>query len=291
MKCKNIECENETEGKKVYCSLKCRNVYVNKYLRDYKKTSDGFKRVRENKIQLYYENPKKCKTCDKIIKCEKKENDFCDNSCSASFNNKGRKHKEESKNKLRKTALEKDLYLNFFKNKNYSIVNNNIKKYHTEQRKKYYENPNICKNCDEIIKYENKKNKQYCSRNCRHEHERRVLTEKQKYKLDCKFKFNLNDYKSEFDFMLIEKYGWYKAKNRGDNLKGVSRDHMFSITEGFENNVDSKIIAHPANCKLMRHEENSKKNTKSSITLEDLKNRIRVWENKYGFYYEYDILE
>lgn len=26
-KCKNIECENVIEGKKTYCTLKCRNYY------------------------------------------------------------------------------------------------------------------------------------------------------------------------------------------------------------------------------------------------------------------------
>ena len=39
MKCKNIECVNMTIGKRVYCSLVCRNYYVNKYLRDYTKIS------------------------------------------------------------------------------------------------------------------------------------------------------------------------------------------------------------------------------------------------------------
>ena len=43
MKCKNIECQNETTGKRVYCSLTCRNIFVNKYLRNYDKVSDNFK--------------------------------------------------------------------------------------------------------------------------------------------------------------------------------------------------------------------------------------------------------
>ena len=48
MKCKNIECENETIGKRVYCSLTCRNVFVNKYLRNYDKVSDTFKQKKKN---------------------------------------------------------------------------------------------------------------------------------------------------------------------------------------------------------------------------------------------------
>lgn len=37
----------------------------------------------------YEENPKYCKYCGKIIPYEKRRNDFCDHSCSASYNNQG----------------------------------------------------------------------------------------------------------------------------------------------------------------------------------------------------------
>ena len=39
---------------------------------------------------------------------------------------------------------------------------------------------------------------------------------------------------------LIKKYGWYKAKNHGNNLNGISRDHMLSIADGFKNSIDPK---------------------------------------------------
>ena len=39
--------------------------------------------------KLYLENPKYCKHCGKEIPYEKRENDFCDHSCAASYNNKG----------------------------------------------------------------------------------------------------------------------------------------------------------------------------------------------------------
>lgn len=39
--------------------------------------------------KLYLENPKYCKYCGKEIPYEKRENDFCDSSCAASYNNKG----------------------------------------------------------------------------------------------------------------------------------------------------------------------------------------------------------
>ena len=37
----------------------------------------------------YLENPKYCKYCGKELPYEKRENDFCDHSCSASYNNLG----------------------------------------------------------------------------------------------------------------------------------------------------------------------------------------------------------
>jgi hypothetical protein len=43
-------------------------------------------RSEQNK-KLYYNNPKLCKQCGNIILYEKKNNNFCNRSCSATFNN------------------------------------------------------------------------------------------------------------------------------------------------------------------------------------------------------------
>lgn len=96
-----------------------------------------------------------------------------------------------------------------------------------------------------------------------------------RYRLDCAFKFNVFDYPNYYDLTLIEKFGWYSAANRGNNLSGVSRDHMYSVKDGFRNNVDPSIISHPANCCLMLHKDNNEKKTKSSITLEELIEKIK----------------
>lgn len=53
---------------------------------------------------------------------------------------------------------------------------------------------------------------------------------------------------------------------------------MVSVSEGFKRNIDPKIIAHPANCMLMRHAENQRKNMKSSITPDDLMLRIKEFD-------------
>ena len=52
MKCKNIECQNETKGKNLYCSLTCRNVYVNKYMRNYDKVSDFHQKKKQEKENM-----------------------------------------------------------------------------------------------------------------------------------------------------------------------------------------------------------------------------------------------
>lgn len=102
---------------------------------------------------------------------------------------------------------------------------------------------------------------------------------KRSYKYQCRFKFNIFDYPEVFDLELIKKYGLYKPINyHTPNLNGVSFDHMYSIDEGLKNNVNPQIVSHPANCKLMLQIENDKKNSVSSITLEELIEKIKNWD-------------
>jgi hypothetical protein len=53
--------------------------------------------------------------------------------------------------------------------------------------------------------------------------------------LNSQNNFNDEDY---FNFLLVEKHGWYSPTNKNNNLSGVSRDHMFSVREGFEKGID-----------------------------------------------------
>jgi len=101
----------------------------------------------------------------------------------------------------------------------------------------------------------------------------------ERYRQLCSFKFNLSDYPSKFDFDLIKEHGWYKAKNRGDNPTGVSRDHILSVKEGYEKGILPYYLSHPANCQLMIHTENNIKNTNSDITIEELIQKIKEWDN------------
>jgi len=49
-----------------------------------------------------------------------------------------------------------------------------------------------------------------------------------------------------------------------------SLDHIFSVEEGFKQNIPAEVISHWTNLRLMWHLENSKKNTKCHKTKEQL---------------------
>ena len=56
---------------------------------------------------------------------------------------------------------------------------------------------------------------------------------------------------------------------------------MLSVNEGYKLGIDPYFLSHPANCKLMIHTDNIRKNKKSSITKEELIERVKNWEIKY----------
>lgn len=144
-----------------------------------------------------------------------------------------------------------------------------------------------CKRCNKEYSY--KSRSKFCSDVCRKLYKiekslNKAINDSEKekilirnYRNECSFKFNLSDYPDKFDFNLIKQFGWYKAKNHGNNINGISRDHMYSIMDGYVNHIDPKIISHPANCRLIRHKENQSKGKHSCITLEELLERIKNW--------------
>lgn len=140
----------------------------------------------------------------------------------------------------------------------------------------------LLKECPECkIEFETRRNGQvFCSRECARASSRKSGS-KSSYKHACQFKFNLGDFPNEFDFSLIQQHGWYKPANRGNNLGGVSRDHRISIDFGYKNNIDPKIISHPANCELLLQKDNFSKKEACSISLEQLKLEIDEWDKRY----------
>lgn len=197
----------------------------------------------------------KCRNCNVDI-INKPTNIFCSKSCSVSYNNKNRTLNEKTKLKIKNSV-------------NAWCLNQNM-------NVKIYK---ICKNCNENLNTKSQGRK-FCDIKCRTSFNRKHLNEYQKYRRECMFKFNVFNYENYYDLNLIKEHGIYKAKNRGNNLNGISRDHMYSVYDGFKNNISPELISHPANCRLIKHVENSRKHTKSIITILELKRRIELWERQ-----------
>lgn len=48
-----------------------------------------------------------------------------------------------------------------------------------------------------------------------------------------------------------------------------------------KNNVSPELLSHPANCKLILHSENLKKNSKCNMTIDELIVKIEEFNRKY----------
>jgi len=214
----------------------------------------------------------KCKKSFNVTEREKqfpkKEKYFCSRVCANT-----KKHSEKTKQKISNSINELVLE---------QIITQN------KQPVTYYSNCVICNK--KFDKYQGVKT---CSKKCasllKSKIRKEMIKEKHKnwtdhkrYREECQFKFNLSDFPDEFHFELIKEFGWYKAKNNGNNPNGISRDHMISIKYGWENNIDASIISHPANCKLLQNPENQNKNGNCSITLEQLLYKIEKWNKRYS---------
>jgi hypothetical protein len=97
------------------------------------------------------------------------------------------------------------------------------------------------------------------------------------YKKSCAFYTPLYILEKIENLHLINEIGWYDPNT---NPTGVSRDHMFSVSDGWKNNIPAEIIRHPANCMLMPILENKRKGKRSSITYEELLQKIEKWRSR-----------
>lgn len=203
-----------------------------------------------------------------MIKCQNCGNDhngkyasgrFCSDKCSRSFSTKNKRL--EINEKIRNKSLSRDS----IKNGKKSIL----------QSKRDVKECFFCKE----LTY----NKKYCSNICYRNYHNSIRTSFENYRIKCSFKFNVYDYPDFFDIDMIEKNGWYSATNKGNNINGASRDHLYSIRDGFINNINPDLISHPANCCIKLNLDNQKKWANSEITLDELIiriekfNKMTVW--------------
>lgn len=256
-------CQTEFESKNRFCSQKCRNTYISCSTAEKRNASNrevAAKKREERAIQKSIleaqREPSPCETCDAVDKHTYSSKRFCSEKCARKFSAK--QNREETNRKIRET---------FKRTRKPSPI-------HTLR----------CNRCNKA--FESKKSSQkFCSKRCANRTRGNVSGLSRKYKLLTAFRFSLNQFPDEFDFSLVEKHGWYKAANRGNNLDGVSRDHLLAVMDGFKQRINPLLLAHPANCRLLVHSENVSKGCKSELTIETLLERILKWNAKYGSFY------
>ena len=189
---------------------------------------------------------------------------FCSRKCANS-----REFTEDRKTKLLSTISKKDTIKNQFGSHERKLKHDVVGPY-----TKVY----LC-----TCKYSGK---QWYSATVKQIHPELARTKKE-YTYSCQFRFGISSYPDWFTdaSKLIQTYGWYStpgSKKGIRNTNGISRDHLYSITDGWINSVPPEIIRHPANCSLIPHLENQAKYRKSKITLNELYERIRKFDTMYG---------
>jgi hypothetical protein len=206
----------------------------------------------------------KCENCGNEHDGSYGSGRFCGSKCARGFSSKDKRL--EINKKVSKTLSNRKLSLEH--KQSIEKANNFNRKEKTIRHCLYCNSEMSCRPSDK---------RKFCSAKCWVNYTEQNKDEYLLYRQRCNFKFDVYDYPDKFDLSLAESLGWYSPSNKKNNLDGVSRDHMYSVNEGFKNGIDPSIIAHPANCRVIQHRSNQSKRAKSSITLEELMERIKSW--------------
>lgn len=219
---------------------------------------------KEKLILQYSASPSVCLNCQNVLSYERRRNKFCKQSCAALYNNALTNDQRSKKLLGRKPGN----YGKFTSSK--TIKNNLFKSQIVGPFTRVY-----CCKCKITGKL-------WYSPTIKTIHPDSVENKKL-YSYQSRFTFSITDYPEWFSYAsdLIKQHGWYSASNRKNNLSGCSRDHLYSVYDGFKHNIDPKILSHPANCRIVPHRQNQNKHSKSSITLAQLLGRINLFNNMY----------
>lgn len=282
-----------------YCSLSCSTV-------------DGRARItasstarNQHKRNQYEECPKHCAYCGTVMDYSMRRNKFCSQSCSAHKNNDQRKRSNPSIYKKSRATLLQNFISKYDLNPKTCLCCAGKIAYADRKKKfcstqcveSYIDARNTTKRLQRPvktpvmkpgpIKSKQKKSSDLIKCTCaktgsvfysptwRKYSDQAIYEELKLYRNACKFTFGIG--KQFPNSSLIEQHGWYHPVN---NPQGISRDHKFSVVDGFKLGIDPEIMKHPANCEIMIHKHNQHKNRKSSITYEDLLKLIEEWPFK-----------
>jgi hypothetical protein len=242
-----IECSNPITSNGKFCSRSCGG-----------KTNS---RKRSLVVRQRYEaNPKICKWCKSAISYERRKvSIFCNSVCSAKNSNLNRSKESRTKQSL---ALKITLRHKFGP---LNQITPKIPKPETYLYSRVF----LCV-CDVTGKhFYSKYRKKYSSE--------AAMLHRKNYRLACNFKFSLYKYIEMVGYDLLLKYGIYHPTS---NPGGVSRDHLHSVADGWKTKIAPDIMSHPANCHLVLHTFNNKKNTTSSVTINELLQLIQEWNSR-----------
>ena len=103
---------------------------------------------------------------------------------------------------------------------------------------------------------------------------KRRADEKDRYKIQCAFRFSPYTYPSVPGYDLLLENGMWSHRN----TKGVVRDHILSREYGWRNNIPPEIISHPVNCRFLSNIDNARKGSDSHMSLDELLRKIKEWE-------------
>lgn len=146
---------------------------------------------------------------------------------------------------------------------------------------------NFCKNSTSRIKWESEMFEKYGIINV---FQRKDIIDKisqikynKGFIVPREFKTNeLEKYYSDVWYYTTVNYNKFYNDININNVKRGHRtyhlDHKISITYGFINNIDPSIIGHKCNLEILYYKDNLIKGTKCSLSLDELLNRIKEYE-------------
>lgn len=217
--------------------------------------------VSKSATEKYNQHPKLCKECNNIINYKNRVNKFCSHSCAGSCSNRIRKEAGWAPTTDQKLSVSKSLIkYNVSIGNRPGSLHDTIKTASGEFSKVHFMK---CKFCNNIF------TAMSATRVCKICQHLKWNNNKDQYS----FKFNIYEYPELFDLNMLQQKGWvaFGGKRGGDkNSNGLSRDHRVSVNDAKKFNYDPYYISHPLNCELMLHIKNNKKNTKSSISYNEL---------------------
>lgn len=225
----------------------------------------------------YEKTPNHCLKCGEILPFAARHNEFCSKSCAASVNNVRYRDKRsisvratwdvKAGGKSNKT-IKRERQIERLERVKLGLPSKRA----TNKSPRTYNKSKTCPTCSTTFQSKGSAHT-YCHPKCNGSKASKVL-----YRQQCKFSITPQNHPQLFDFDLIKTNGWYRAANHPDgyNPDGVTWDHLFRVEDGYKNGVDPSILAHPANAQMVTWRENQKRK-KSSITLEELLQRIELW--------------